>query len=1123
MIKLDNLFPGWVRAQRMTFAAWLLQNELGTALPPQFEAYLEASFDQLLKQKNGFHNLPYLTLKLLQSLPFTLLDRYNDPALQEALKGPGPNLDGGQIGSAIAALSLARERPLRPSFGRAARLVADGLMSDVAHARGLASLGTTNFDKSWRACRSWLLRGRIRDALPVLHAPNDTEEKIRALSKICGGWPGLRRMTGGHNVEWFALNSVFLWPLSIHPFGPEDTIGFSVPLAIDVKYQREFQNKVEPTGHPYCDAGQIVRSLTDALNAAKDLWKSQKGNATPEHKDRILNAGLTVDTSYAGQIAAPFETKLRLQGPSLQAYMTIAILGRFIGIANHPPVAATGAIGGRTDTYLDNEPAGYEPSSVDSTNPAERTRSLASRIFRGQRDPADQLALDRYIDSVDGILEKLRWTHRSGQFDRVVLPASAHPDTHTNAGDTPEDAKKKAALQTYIDSGEATGEIIFAPTLSIMADTMLSGQWRRQRYIRTLDVASLYQSKQHLRLLDPQSGDLKPLLKLLRENKARIRRLDDEVTLPNLIMALRYLNEVWQPAQPMRRLYGKPAKRSILFFRMIPEEARARFLSPFCHAIGAPDAFFRELANSTSLEEVHQHLSRALNMWNPTTDAIGQIAPDVVVFILPAGEGPKGRSKLDFRNHLEFDVLFSDALAKQLKPIADDRWKKMLGQTRILIVQDAPTEAYLPSPARQPNRSDTQRLRQLSIFRHGFNQNMASRVLDPAVPPQELHKWLKNCAGEGFLCRVFGRYFIAEDQRQSLLANIDHFERAKLHMRAAFACAPYIDPESHSGLVEFEARFPEFVHEAQYHLDSVKEQEALGKRGGARQWNEELDGLDARRDYYIAQLSCAYESKNWDLPSFAIANAQFPRGNIPDGMRIALELAEDRGIRTLQSREACSTLGLIDMHLLDVAKGAASATKAELSELKSRAKALAGRAYRLAFEHSQSGHIDLAVFTAAHVAVVAMRPKGLRLFFRSSRIDDLNKLVYNALIENEKKPPSERSEQIGFSPPPEWYARFGETFKDNQRAEAFAMYKMGIEHQRRRIQRDIQLYINALGVTNPNSAEERWVYNEIEALRRDSSHRFDVFHRSVLSAMHESDHWKSGIAKYKARYEARAA
>jgi len=1093
-IDIKAKFPGWLKAQQLSLAAWRLHNPQAPGPRESFTTYLEAGLVNL-----SYNRLPVGALALLSALEPHDIDDSSVSAdqLRQASE------------AAMVGLRRERKRPRRPSIVRAARIVSDAIISTGTHSRAIATLGGFNIDHTWRSCSTHRrLRQALDVALPIFQGTREktysarqptTEEKIAALAELSRvATRDKATLSHWHHVEHYTLSAFMVWPLLIirPPAADESAgVGYALPFILDVHYN--YRNKVELLNSPLCKLDKFQKSFVAALEAAKMLWRSEKSHYPLAWRDKVMKASVSIDTQIVSEILEPFG-EFDVYGPSLESYFSAAILSRFVGMGNLPPIAATGKLGDRVVLQtISHEDADdleeLDPDEVD----AQSSRSTTT------------LRPDFYVEHVGGIVQKLRWARTTGQCDRVILPQGAADEAAQHI-----EEQNDRELEDYKRAMEAAGEMVICDQLSRVADTALAGGWRRHRFIRCQDVAWVYSKRQSP---EPGHPSIKRVLNFLETNKSPVAAVPEDIALGELILSLRYLNRGWRLAhRPL------PPSRALLFFRIVPEEPRGRLLSTLWKAIGAPDDMFRDLINAATLVEARTILARALNQDGPSERHPAFSPPDVLVFITPtraAQEGTRRAFHFSEEAHL-FEDLFSSAL--DLKSFNPSPWSDVLRSTRVLVIGDSSLDPYFPSPTGALLPADRMALDELATFRHGFTQNMASLVVtDATMRGAGMREWLQKRLSEEHLFMVYGRYFLTRSAR--LAAQIgDPIRKAQSHGKAALACAPYINPRRLPGLIEFEARLPEMVHEAEYHLAQANRPPKDMDRSYQDAWSR-YSRANLLRQYPQARLSCSYEMRTWDVPRYAVSVPDFPL--ISDAMRIAVDLVKERGTKHLRSWELSTTLGLIDRYLEEIEFTGAKPDLEELSELTDLAKKkLARKAHKAlpSLRADDETRVE-SVMLAARIATIAMRrpaadekaflekvgqqfgkkPSSTWLL-RTRDIRKLNRYVWDNL---------KAEDGLANRAPPQWYARYGDSSYETDEKLALEAYARGRKTWWYFGRATDPLWVHALGLVQSGSAEESQILADLALVSRSRPREFVAFVGRV--SRNKSTHalWRAGSEK----------
>ena len=129
-------------------------------------------------------------------------------------------------------------------------------------------------------------------------------------------------------------------------------------------------------------------------------------------------------------------------------------------------------------------------------------------------------------------------------------------------------------------------------------------------------------------------------------------------------------------------------------------------------------------------------------------------------------------------------------------------------------------------------------------------------------------------------------------------------------------------------------------------------------------------------------------------------------------------------------------------------------------------------------------------------------------------MDDLCRTVRGALFENELS--AQPDQQLGYCAPPEWFARHGATLAGADVEAAIKLYAIGRRHLRGRIQRSTALFINALGLVEPGSADYADVVAGLEAVKVANPRKVFVLAKEVRSIEDDSVSWREGVGRFEA-------
>lgn len=1093
-VGMESLFPHWVRDQQLALAAWRLQNPhvgIGDGSPERpdlavFTDFFEGTLEKFADA--DYERLPVLTLAIMQGVRRTHLRHFP--------RSDAFGVFETSVGRAFRALTLRGRSATRPPIVRSARILSDTLLGSSAHPRGIAALASAIMSRTWRACSTERsLRRALQDQLPTLRSLESTAKKLEALATIARAEAGARtRLQHWHHVQNYAVSSCFVWPLLTLPIRAERAIGFALPLALDVVFDGKRTVHIGPRKSQFA---AFRDDFDHALGSAIDLWKSEHGNAPQALQNRILTASVRIDAGVAEAIMRPFGAKVfDLDGPSLQVYIAVAILGRLIGIPHLPPIAATGKIGFRVDRHDGPQEGAVVASSIGDEDKAAVKRWWQRRQGRrpGAYDIDRREKLDRYIEYPDGVEAKLRWAHASGQYDRMIVPT-----------DPKNEGKQSEEVRNYISAGESQGEIVSCEYLSTAADAALSGAWRRHKYVRGPDVARAITQPLKFDLEDMGITKVRQQLALNIQKHQSVWEVPEGLGLRDVVLTLRLLNRLSvERGWPMR---------SLTFFRMQPYEKREQLLSSLWKVLGAPEEDLVEVVRSSDAKKVEGLLAAAFNTFGGDDVAGASISPDILIMILPKPEPDRRPAALEFEEPFDFRRLFNRALAERLKPVADKRWETdFIGRTRVIIVADTGLDVLMGHPRRDPDPGEAMALERLSVFRHGFTQTMAHRALVGLVPGQSIRSFLDELVDGRILLKVSNLYFLRDVDRDMYRRRLaDPIDRAVAHRQAALACAPYLISKRLPGLVEFEARFPEMVHEAYFHLDEAILLMPAGMEADPDRWQQLMGGQGGRR-HQLGRLRCSYEIKSWDVVRSAATDRAFPF--VADALNMGIELMKEKEKEKakLLPFEVVSLVRLIDRYVESTGATSEPGSVEEVPDLVDLAQKLAKAADKDVAEFTASkAPAKYAVFVASHVAAVAMRggidlyPRGkIVKWLRGDPVDGLNALAHRVVVNDA---------ELAKIPPPEWFVRFADR-PDAPTGEGLqTLYRIGRANNAAWIDASVPLWIHPLGAS-ATPEEDEAIFAELENFRVKENRDFQRFHARTLAIKSTHQRWERGYPKY---------
>lgn len=578
-------------------------------------------------------------------------------------------------------------------------------------------------------------------------------------------------------VENAILQQSFAWPLLILTSPEKLSTYCTLPLAVDVVLNsrplppaeevalRQFeQPKGEP---PIVEAEAWRRSVRRALSAAKDLWLYKHPDYHLGFARMIENASVTLDLRVTEAIVAPYGGwgRFALDGESLEVYLALIILGRFLDSPVMETVCATGRLGTkkRNGRGSDSQPGG-DWSIETIGHPALKVRCAAVSFF----------------------------------FDQVIVPAGQVPQTRI----------------PHLKVSEGS-------LLSHYADHVFGDQWRRHRWIRCPDLAAAFKTA-------PRPGDeadeVDLVLTILDGNTDPVVELHPSISALSVVRALKRVNDL-TTKRPEKKHGSRKWQRqgSFTVIRTADLEINERFWQVVWDALGADSAQFESFCHLVSLTTPGQIFSEQMNRFIPS-EKHPRRAPDVLVIVgsarLETGDsmatGPFSRLAIKTVLAAANDGL----LASRIGDL-----RRIIGATRVILApHDWMPEGQAELGAAPPSlRRAVQRL---SIFRHGFTFQMARKMLGlDEVSTLETLRALQRPKADGAPWLSYGvsdraefppdaayEYFLTEkaalpEDREAL---------AQLHFDAANAILGFLEPAADAARFDFNtALSPVWLHEAQ--------------------------------------------------------------------------------------------------------------------------------------------------------------------------------------------------------------------------------------------------------------------------------------------------------------------
>ena len=230
----------------------------------------------------------------------------------------------------------------------------------------------------------------------------------------------------------------------------------------------------------------------------------------------IKNMDVSLFNEHANQ------TETNLIGESLEVYLSMVIISKFMGQLSFPRTAISGKIGG--GIYMEGENTKLEPRNWK-------------------------------FEKISGSTAKIAWAARSKNFDRLLLSGdlnASYPDTN----------------------GEI--EIQYCYDLLNVVDTVFGDKWRRARYTRCPELAYIKRTISNRNKtssiesdepLAPKPSILKTI-NWLKSQKNAVSKCPNDIHVDHLLKAYLYLNNEWREETQLFQF----SKKSISFLRLDGEE-----------------------------------------------------------------------------------------------------------------------------------------------------------------------------------------------------------------------------------------------------------------------------------------------------------------------------------------------------------------------------------------------------------------------------------------------------------------------------------------------------------------------------------------------------------------------
>jgi hypothetical protein len=783
------MFETWIKSQRVGLAAYRLNRPM--VLDYGTDVNQEASLEDLrdfLETELAYFRTPHntltpLVLELLLDLPKERLG-----ATLKSLKPTWQTYLEGQIREG-------KNGAVPLSFS--AKMITHHALHGAANALSLFRLTRRLFGKrnpgykhSWRDLeRDESILEAMSSTLETLRSPwISTIKKVEATEALSTTLHRTNKSPFWIHVEYSLYQQLMCWPLLIS--AGKSASAYSLPIGIDVYLDKQ-ANITTEGGDKLFISPEWRQSLERVVEAARVLWLGKHGNAG-SFREEIERASVIFDLRFANRIVDGFPERFVLEKRSMEAYFSQIVLSRFLGLPIFSTSVVSGSIGPRRQ---------------------DRTKKFMDFKFEW---PA-------------GLSRKLNYVFKTRSFERIILP---------DLKDLPDTDSRKVELREFIrrNKHNQSTELNFVTHLQHVADTFQVNGWRQFRYVRCPDVAwSIHPNGR--RLPPAEDTGVRECLKILRNNQQPILELSGQVTPRDLAGALWHINVV---LRDRIRLPERPPMLSWAFVRTAPEEQDARFWHVVWGVTGATNEEFDSFHRAAKTEDAARLLGNAFNSFTPTYSHPGHRSPDLTV-ILGADSIYSSLDQADtplLRSHaldLIVERLRDYAI---LEPNPNPQVRNLIGNTRLILFATGVFEETVENESQSESdfvrelieglselrleEIEHELLKSLLIFRFGFTQQMAS-VLWGVLEHRELpvRSLLEKFKAEGHLRYLAGEYHFPKSVGRQCEHAGDPLEDAMKHYAAGIALAPYASTIEMPGLALDKSLRPEYVHEANYHLQTA--------------------------------------------------------------------------------------------------------------------------------------------------------------------------------------------------------------------------------------------------------------------------------------------------------------
>lgn len=772
-----GVFLSWQNENAFNYAAWRLSDPKTISSIKEFNVYSNYVKNYIIEKDCQSLNTKALSgmsknsLELLLKLSDKVFSPFKDSALREKIQ-------------VIFNVKMNTKKFSMSHFSNIKNLVSLIIHSDLPEYYLLSKMSKA-LNKDWRNVLQFGSKlNSFREMVRIIRSPEAIDNKIHAADIF---YKSLSEMTDHKIVSSWAevgreiISRLVNWPLIILPGNySSDAQGFSIPITIDVQYDELERNIcINTEGLGKFDWGS---ALERARVIANRFWAYQH-NRLPDHKIRTINASVILDLSHAISVfqilfGTPEDSEKSigtLIGKSLEVYLAMIIISKFMGLRVFPRIAISGMIG--------------EPIRADGEDIKSNPRNWK-------------------FESVGGISAKTSWVAESQNFDRLVLPKIS---------------------KNKLSNENADIDIRYCFDLLNVVDTVFADTWRRERYIRCPELAYIKHQVQigNIKLTETKNEVSSPLATVqntidwMKKQKRIVANCPKTIHPAHLLKALFFLNN---ERRNEVALY-QPPKKSISFIRLI-DETGARFAAILSEVLNSSELNTKNLMQATSKDQSLQALAKIL------VDVVGGYgtrrlpSPDFIVILVP---DVKTINKIFESHPLNLDSLMSKELDKYVYRLLNERYEdqaakthaRKYGKARIFLVRDRKMARHIQAPVKittAKKKKFLNSIRKISHLFPGFENRTLYHTLgdESRLLNNKVHDVVEELVKNRYLIYTFAGYFINPNLKffdPQAVQKIEFIERSVL------ALAPHLDLDPGMGAMDENAYSVRYLHEAQNQLE----------------------------------------------------------------------------------------------------------------------------------------------------------------------------------------------------------------------------------------------------------------------------------------------------------------